>query len=61
MLDPLRQQPNIPPYLVSKIPRWAEILVQIEYIVSHVSGEYNYFPDLIKRWGAKRDVKSRHL
>ena len=61
IFDPQRQQPTMPAYLVSKIQRWALILSQFEYIVSHVPGEYNYFPDLISRWGAKRDVKSRRL
>ena len=61
IFDPQRQQPTMPAYLVSNVQRWALILSQFEHIVSHVTGYYNYFPDLISRWGAGRDFKSRSL
>ena len=52
IFDPLKSHPNMPAYLVSKIRRWALILSQFEYVVSHVPGEFNYFPDLMTRWDA---------
>ena len=46
-------------YLVSKI--WALILSQFEYVVSHVPGEFNYFPDLMTRWGATPKVRRLYV
>ena len=51
----------MPTYPVSTIQRWALVLSQSEYIVSQVPLEYNYFPDLLSRGDAKREVKSRRL
>ena len=61
IFDPLKSHPNMPAYLVSKIQRWALILSQFEYIVSHVPGELNYFPDLMTRWGATSKVRRLYV
>ena len=57
IFDPTRFQTTMPAYLVSylvsKIQRWALILSQFEYSCSHVPGEFNYWADLMTRWGAK--------
>ena len=61
IFDPLKGHPNMPAYLVSKIQRWALILSQFEYVVSHVPGELNYFPDLMTRWGATSKVRRLYV
>ena len=61
IFDPLKSHPNMPAYLVSKIQRWALILSQFEYVVSHVPGELNYFPDLMTRWGATSKVRRLYV
>ena len=61
IFDPLKSHPNMPAYWVSKIQRWALILSQFEYVVSHVPGEFNYFPDLITRWGAAPKVRRLYV
>ena len=47
IFGPLKSHPNMPAYLVSEIERWELILSQFEYVVIHVPGEFNYFPDLM--------------
>ena len=42
---------------MSNIQRWELILSQFEYVVSHVPGEFNYFPDLMTSWGATSKVR----
>ena len=61
IFDPLKSRPNMPAYLVSKIQSWALILSQFEYVVSHVPGELNYFPDLMTRWGATSKVRRLYV
>ena len=51
----------MPAYLASKIERWALILLQFEYVVKHVPGERNYFPDLMTRWGAAYRVRQLYV
>lgn len=48
---PLPKQLALVVYQVEKVKRCILTLIQLEYAISHLRGELNYFLDLMSRWG----------
>ena len=48
--SPLALKPDVGRHVITKVQRWAQYLSRFCYEVYHVSGEENYFADLLTRW-----------
>jgi hypothetical protein len=45
-----------------RLHRWASQLMSFRYVIHHITGELNYWPDLLSRWGSpSRSLKSLKL
>lgn len=60
VLDLANRKHILPLYFVAKVQRWAPILSQFEYRVSHIAGEMEPTPELVTRWGSMPS-NVRHL
>ena len=47
---PLTLEPALGRHVVSKLQRWALFLSRFSYVIEHVDGKQNVFPDILTRW-----------
>ena len=48
--QPLSVEPSIARHKMMKVARWALFLSTFNYVIAHVDGESNDFPDMLTRW-----------
>ena len=56
MFNPYRANPNISSHSAAKLVRWALKLSCFTYVIEHIPGEDNVWPDLLTRWAAPKRV-----